>query len=141
MRALAEAGIDAVINLQEEHETNATGQYFPAYQPHLLKFQPNLLYLRVPIRDMGIPNDLTLHWLVLTIERLLSEGRRLYLHCWGGHGRSGTVAGACLIQAGIEAKLVLRELAVRRQHNAHLRQFDCPQTAEQKRLLRKWRQQ
>ncbi|MBX3177605.1 MAG: ADP-ribosylglycohydrolase family protein [Candidatus Hydrogenedentes bacterium] len=35
------------------------------------------------------------------IEQRLAEGAPVYLHCWGGHGRTGTVVGCYLIGRGL----------------------------------------
>jgi alanine transaminase len=34
--------------------------------------------------------------LVSDLQRRLAVGDKVYLHCWGGRGRAGTV-GACLL--------------------------------------------
>ena len=34
------------------------------------------------------------------IDRLLEDGRTVYVHCWGGVGRTGLVVGAWLIRHG-----------------------------------------
>lgn len=35
--------------------------------------------------------DESLHALVVELQRELSAGHTLYIHCFGGHGRTGTV--------------------------------------------------
>ncbi len=38
-----------------------------------------------------------------TIDRLLDEGRTVYVHCWGGIGRTGTVVGSWLVRHQVTA--------------------------------------
>ena len=42
--------------------------------------------------DKCVVDDEAIYELVLDIERRLNEGENIYLHCKGGHGRTGTVA-------------------------------------------------
>jgi protein-tyrosine phosphatase len=35
------------------------------------------------------------------IEDSIAAGRPVYLHCWGGRGRTGTVAGIYLVRRGL----------------------------------------
>ncbi|WP_145135349.1 protein-tyrosine phosphatase family protein [Roseomonas gilardii] len=59
-------------------------------------------WVRFPIPDYGIPDPA---WRVLagqTLERL-DAGERVAIHCWGGRGRSGTLAAALLLARGLSA--------------------------------------
>ena len=35
------------------------------------------------------------------LDDALAEGRRVFVHCWGGRGRTGTVIGIHLIRHGL----------------------------------------
>lgn len=45
------------------------------------------------------------------LKQRLAAGERLYIHCWGGRGRAGTV-GACLLAAayGLSEKEALERV-------------------------------
>lgn len=60
------------------------------YNPIELKF------VHHPIEDLGIPTSSGLKSLIDDLEARISKGEKLYVHCWGGRGRAGTV-GACLL--------------------------------------------
>lgn len=62
-----------------------------------------IVYVNFPIRDNFIPYDINLFheflmWLVFTIN-VMKEEELIYIHCKGGHGRSGMVVSCvlCLI--------------------------------------------
>eukprot|EP01026_Neomeris_dumetosa_P022316 TRINITY_DN19249_c0_g2_i1.p1 TRINITY_DN19249_c0_g2~~TRINITY_DN19249_c0_g2_i1.p1 ORF type:complete len:254 (-),score=8.52 TRINITY_DN19249_c0_g2_i1:392-1153(-) len=59
-------------------------------------FEREMLFLHYPIVDLDIPSQRQMEGLVSEMIELLQEGRNIYLHCWGGRGRAGTV-GACLL--------------------------------------------
>jgi protein-tyrosine phosphatase len=57
-----------------------------------------LSFIRYPIVDFGLPDASpeSLGTLLAHLKRLLEAGKKLYIHCWGGKGRTGTI-GACLL--------------------------------------------
>jgi len=54
-----------------------------------------LSLVHFPIEDCGVADDDRLGALARHLERLLRGGEVMYLHCWGGHGRTGMVV--CLL--------------------------------------------
>jgi cyclin-dependent kinase inhibitor 3 len=61
--------------------------------------------LWLPIRDATAPSDLgDAGRLVERILEHLAAGRTVVIHCYGGIGRSGTVAACCLVKAGQDAR-------------------------------------
>jgi protein-tyrosine phosphatase len=98
VKAVLEAGVDTFVCLQERRELSRFTPYMPtarklAVQPEVLRF------LHCPIPDTYITTDADLAKAVATIIDLLREGRVIYVHCWGGHGRTGTVVCALLVKA------------------------------------------
>ena len=53
-------------------------------------------FIHVPIVDCSTTNDDTIFNLALEIVRRLRSGENIYCHCWGGHGRAGTVISVVL---------------------------------------------
>jgi len=49
-----------------------------------------------PIPDLGVPDTAALEVVVSDVVTRLQSGQVVYLHCWGGRGRAGTV-GACVV--------------------------------------------
>lgn len=52
-------------------------------------------YAEIPLH--GVPSDKQLVQLMTTLLRHLGGGRRLFIHCDGGHGRTGLVVAALLL--------------------------------------------
>ena len=92
--ALVNAGVDTFVCLQESyHEYGCTDyrQTFrnlarkPDFPPHSINF------LHFPIPDFGVVEDQDMLALTNQLADLLRNGRSLYVHCYGGHGRTGSV--------------------------------------------------
>lgn len=105
---LLESGINTFIDLTIPYE-------LPPYQPLLLE-QAQLLgidvqYKRFPILDRSIPVRTTTIATLDAIDSALAEGRNIYLHCWGGIGRTGTTVGCYLVRHGLTGVQALAQLA------------------------------
>jgi ADP-ribosylglycohydrolase len=69
-------------------------------------------YQRFPIRDVSVPRDAAhLGEILLTINRRIREGGAVFLHCWGGVGRTGLVVGCWLQEHGRTPDAALAELS------------------------------
>ena len=53
-------------------------------------------FVHFPIKDCGITDDIGVLQLCVDLVRAISEGQVLYVHCWGGHGRTGTIVSIML---------------------------------------------
>jgi len=90
-------GISRLVCLVEDHELESLGI------PHLFTRAESegIRALHVPLPDGGTPKDPeAMEALVASILGWLAEGEGVFLHCWAGLGRTGTVAAACLIARG-----------------------------------------
>ena len=54
------------------------------------------IYISEPIEDMKITSDDKVLTLARRIVEFIRGGHKVYIHCSGGHGRTGTVAGVVL---------------------------------------------
>ena len=72
-------------------------------------------------------------------DQSLAEGLPVYVHRWGGVGRTGTVVGCYLIRHGIATQIEVldRIAALRRKEFTAYRQ--SPETLEQRRMVQNWR--
>ena len=87
---LKKKGIVADISLEEERIDAPFGVYFYAW---------------IPVKNHAAPKQEQLEFGVSTLERLVSMGKKVYLHCKNGHGRAPTMMAAYLIKTrGMSAK-------------------------------------
>jgi hypothetical protein len=103
--ALWDAGIRTFVSLVEEHE-KAAGTPFVSYADVLDELsasrnEPNAKCIRFGIRDGDIPSVAGMRSVLDTIDLSLDAGRPLYLHCYGGMGRTATVVGCWLLRHGL----------------------------------------
>ena len=57
---------------------------------------PKVDFLHLPIVDGSVTADALVDALCDDLIARVRAGRRLYVHCWGGHGRTGTVVAIIL---------------------------------------------
>ncbi len=134
--ALLEAGIDTFIDLTKPNET-------VPYEKILLEqakaYDVDAKHLNFPIRDFGLPTPELMTNILDTIDSSLQEGHKIYLHCWGGIGRTGTTVGCYLVRRGKTGEEALRQLAEWWQtvpkSQYHPR---SPETHEQAEFIRTW---
>jgi hypothetical protein len=139
---LLDAGIRHVVNLLEEHEVDFCGRTFDPYRTALLSLAQEkgveITMSRFPVQDLGVPKREGMKAILDDIDRAIDSGRPVYLHCWGGLGRTGTVVGCWLARHGISRKKgALRKLAELRMSAANAGQ-ESPQTAQQRRMVVEW---
>ena len=137
LRKIVDAGIDCFIDLTDPIE-------FASYQPMLaaLKTGRALTYLRLPIRDHGVPeSDAHMQEILAALDGALAEGRSVYLHCRAGIGRTGLVAGCWLAGRCGGGAAGLARLNRRWRGNARSSTWPkVPETDEQKQYVRRWKQ-
>jgi hypothetical protein len=132
--ALLQSGVTAFIDLTHPQDS---------LQPynHFLESLPSqkLSYQRFPIRDVSVPvsRQHTLD-ILNAIDGLLDQDQVVYLHCWGGVGRTGTIVGCWLARHGYPGHLALVRLQILWQHCAKSAYRTTPETAEQERYVINW---
>ena len=63
----------------------------PEFRGYKIVDTDNLSFDHCPIIDCGVTDDNKVLSLAMKLVKDISEGEIVYLHCWGGHGRTGTV--------------------------------------------------
>ena len=75
------------------------------------------------------------------IDQALADGRPVYVHCWGGKGRTGTVVGCYLVRHGIaEVKAALRLIQEMRCNDPRAHE-PSPETKEQSQFVLHWKRE
>ena len=97
---------------------------------------------RHPIPDLSVPRSPEQMKAILdTIDDALSNGKTVYVHCWGGVGRTGTVVGCWLVRHGHSGEEALREIEERWRHMEKAYRIPrSPETREQRDYVRNWKE-
>ena len=69
---------------------------------------------------------------------LLNQGHKLYIHCRGGHGRSGIVSACLLIHMGYTNEQALDLVGKFHKTRTYLPDFPCPQTQQQVEFIKSY---
>jgi hypothetical protein len=138
MSAILGAGVRTFVDLTEEGELKPY-ETIALNTAKELGIEPaELEFHRHSIRDASIPhgND-EMRTIVETILSAIRQEKPVYLHCWGGRGRTGTVAGCVLRELHrIDGEKALRLLGERWQACAKSAHSDSPETEEQRGFVR-----
>jgi hypothetical protein len=141
LKALIQCGIRLCISLMGEEEILQADPPFLPYAETLERLAREMgiraSSLCVPLRDQKLPSPEAMNAVLDRIDRSVASGRPVYLHCWGGRGRTGTVVGCYLVRrglAGTEALARLGELR-RKASNGDL---PSPKTEAQREFVRSW---
>lgn len=114
----------------------------PSYRGRLMD---RVLHHRMAIPDFDVPSRTEmvriLDWIDLAIMRAQRASPReaVYVHCFAGLGRTGTVIGCYLVRHGLTGVEALRRICDLRRYTLFP---DTPssQTRDQRRMVRTWRE-
>jgi protein-tyrosine phosphatase len=90
-----------------------------------------------PVSDGDVPTPCFAKEILNTIDGELSANRRVYLHCRGGRGRTGTVVGCWLARHGYGTGNEVLEAIAALRHAASI-DTQSPETEEQRSFVRTW---
>jgi ADP-ribosylglycohydrolase len=130
LQALLNAGFDSFIDLTGAGE-------LPPYETELAG---RAVYQRFPIVDHGLPESpVFMRAIVEAIRDELDAGRRVYLHCRAGIGRTGMAVGCYLIYGGLDGPQALAKLQTLWRRSSRSRSWpSVPETDEQVEFVRTW---
>lgn len=128
VQALVSAGVTHFLDLTEAGER----------EPYAPDLPPDVIYRRMSIPDFAIPEAEGMRKILDELDAALEAGLGVYLHCFGGLGRTGTVVGCFLVRhgrTGDEALARIRQLRTECDCSPH-----SPETDAQRAMVRGWRE-
>jgi len=137
------AGIRTFINLVEEKEKNISGQPFARYDDVLRELAnqagDQTAHLRFPVRDLSVPSIDGMRSILDAVDLSLAAGCPVYLHCFGGVGRTGTTVCCWLLRQGlVKPANVIQILYELRQADQQTKGRQAPETGEQIKFVESW---
>jgi predicted protein tyrosine phosphatase len=135
---LLDAGIRHFVDLTEAGEYNLR-PYWPLVQQLAAGRGVAVAHTRLSIPDMGTPTPAHMLQILDTIDAALAEGQGVYVHCFGGIGRTGTVVGCYLVRHGADPAAALAEIARRREGTPD-GDRRSPETEAQRQLVLTWQE-
>jgi hypothetical protein len=141
--SLLDVGIRFFLDLTESGERTGSGLLMP--YSDLLASEAQIRgidvrYCRMSIRDLSVPlPPSSMVGILDAIDTELGQGNAVYVHCWGGIGRTGTVIGCYFVRHGMDGETALSTLAtlwhgVEKYH----RRPQSPETDEQREFVLNW---
>jgi len=129
-------GINTFIDLTDSNE-------LPSYVPELSEraryYELEIHYKRYTVTDFDIPTPERMKEILDAIDAALAAERKVYVHCFGGIGRTGTTVGCYLVRHGHTGGEALAQLAEWWQTVPKRRFWPrTPETDEQRNFILNW---
>lgn len=136
-RWLLDNGYNYFIDLTEAGEYNLR-DYASIIKTEAENYKFDIIHNRIPIIDMNIPSREWMSQILDTIDVALENGDNIYLHCYGGIGRTGTVVGCYLVRHGMSGQEALSRIAELRRDIPDGWK-ESPETEEQRKMIFNWK--
>ncbi len=139
VRRLLEAGINHFINLTGPNELPP---YDEIAQEEAQTLGLTVQHQRHTIGDLSIPESPDFMAATLdAIDSAIADGKTVYVHCWAGVGRTGTVVGCWLVRHGRTGEEALAQIAewwLNMDEFKRAANPTSPQTSQQRNYIRNW---
>lgn len=122
LRAIRDAGVDVLVSMLEVPEIIELG----LDQEEMEARRMGIRFINFPVPDHQTPNDeQQFDRLLLLLERLMLEGKRVGIHCRACIGRSSVLAASLLVRSGMRPEEVWAQIV-------KARGLPVPETSEQR---------
>ena len=141
LQQFLDAGITAFVDLT--HPDDPLDLYIGRLRELAAERGVEVVHDYLPIVDMDVCDDTFMLRVLDTIDARLAHGHRVYVHCWGGVGRTGMTVGCWLVrngQSGDEALEQVKALFATMSPDkvAYFGPDGSPQTDAQRAVVRAW---
>jgi protein-tyrosine phosphatase len=94
--------------------------------------------LRYAIKNLNIPTESFMVEILNKIDEQIAPDKRVYVHCWGGVGRTGTVIGCYLIRHGFAEPENVIDTKNYLKRTTNIAHRNSPETEEQCQFVLNW---
>ena len=137
---MIDAGIRSFVDLTQPHDPLLPYDRMLAKEGRERNVETR--YKRFGIEDLGVTDVPTMRKILDYIDAELAADRKVYIHCWGGVGRTGTTVGCYLVRHGRscdDALVTVRSLfATMSERKTSRFPEGSPQTEVQRAMVRAW---
>ena len=140
LEGLLDVGVRHIINLTDNEETDCRGDYEPQMRDIAAKRNQEVTFTQFQIPGHCVPTVELMQAILDDIDNVLSSKRgAVYVHCWAGRGRTGTVVGCFLARHGMAVgESALKMVAFLRNASPKIC-LESPETEEQRDFVRQWK--
>lgn len=134
LRRLLEVGVNFFIDLTEPGEMN---EYLEILEEEAALNDLEVDYQRMSIADYSTPAEAEMIAVLNVVDAALEAGKTVYVHCYGGVGRTGTVVGCYLARHGESGAQALESIKRLRQDIPDNFRHS-PESDAQRAMVRNW---
>jgi len=136
LRWLLDQGTDLILDLTDEGEAGLRS-YAHLFQEEATRFHKLVMHKRISIQDFNRPSKEKMVEILDAIDSALSKEKNIYLHCYGGKGRTGTVVGCYLVRHGVPGDKAL-EMIQDFRRGIPGKYEQSPETEGQRKMVMEW---
>jgi len=142
LTALVQIGIRHVISLMEPEEYDNYGKPFAPYVDQMEAIAQGLkrsvTFDQLPVKDMSTPTERQMIRILNQIDICMEYDKPVYLHCWGGRGRTGAVVGCYLVRSGLASGIQAIEMIGQLRADTSDSNLPSPETEDQVKMVLNW---
>ena len=142
LEGLIQSGIRHVISLLEPQEYDRPDEPFAPYVDHMEsiaeRMKISVTFDQISIKDYSIPTERQMVRILNQIDMCIKYDKPVYVHCWGGKGRTGTVVGCYLARHGFATGNDVLQMIKELRKNTEYSSEPSPETREQIKMVINW---
>lgn len=139
---LVNMGFDTIVNLMEPNEMTFSGELLVNYttdlQDYAKSIEKKVSVHNFPIKDLSITTPDIMKQIITCIFNDIEAGKKVYVHCWGGVGRTGTVIGCFLLEQKMATTENVMETIAYLKRTTSIADRRSPETDEQMDFILNW---
>jgi protein tyrosine phosphatase len=142
LNALLDCGMRTFLNLMETDEVDHAGLKFTPYDKRVKDLagilEQKAYTYRHPVTDLGVPSHEEMKQILDRIGESICNNLPVYVHCWGGRGRTGTVIGCWCARHGLEHGRDILEMIKKMRKQDEKGNLPSPETEQQISMVTAW---